>query len=168
MKALESPINDGLERGENPRVLEREQLVRLMGLVADAFFVGQWDPDLGGRKLEHKLQKGDVIPERHLRAWRVAREEVLWNVLRWARLVVEQYFAFTGQVVSSDRLFQRAFPEALWQRLDLFLRHLAELPCWVDKNLSNTVFGAKQNLEFWQKVFESGVAPSACGFSPNP
>jgi hypothetical protein len=47
-KALDTPIDLGMEEGSNPRQLEREQMVRLMGLFAEAFFVGHWDPDLGG------------------------------------------------------------------------------------------------------------------------
>lgn len=160
MNALECALDEGMERGDNPRTLERDQLVRLMSLVADVFFVGQWDPDIGGRKLENRLQKGETIPERHLRAWRLAREEILANVLEWVRLVIENYYAYTGQHVDRTRLFQRAFPEALWRRIELFLDHLADLPCWIDKNLSTTVFGAKQNRDFWKRVFDSGVDPS--------
>lgn len=160
MNALDSSIDEGMERGDSPRILEREQLVRLMSLIADVFFVGHWDPEKGGRKLENQLQKGEPIPERHLRAWRIAREEILANVLKWVRLVIENYYAFAGHQVDRERLFQRAFPEALWRRIEAFLRHLAVLPCWVDRNLSSTVFGAKQNRDFWKKVFETGKTPS--------
>ena len=159
MKALDSPLDEGVAEGDNPRIVERDRMVRLMNLVADVLFVGQWDPDIGGRKLEHRLQKGERIPEPHLRAWRVSREEVLANVLRWVRLVIENYYAFVGQAVDRERIFQCPFPETLWRRIELFLRHLAALPCWVDKNLSITVFGAKQNREFWRKVFETGSTP---------
>jgi len=154
--ALSTPIDEGMERGDNPRVLEREQIVRLMSLFAELFFVNKWDPDLGGRRLENRLQKGEAIPEDHLRAWRIAREEVLACVLRWVKLVIENYFAWTGQMVDKERLFERRFPEELWKRIDLFLRNLATLPCWFDKNLSNTVFGAKRNREYWDEVFKTG------------
>jgi len=160
MNPLDSAIDEGMERGDNPRVLEREQLVRLMSLIADVLFVGHWDPEIGGRKLENRLQKGEAIPERHLRAWRIAREEILAIVLEWVRLVIEHYYAFAGQPADRERLLQRAFPETLWRRIEAFLRHLTELPCWVDKNLSSTVFGAKQNRDFWKKVFETGKTPS--------
>ena len=47
-KALETPIDLGMEEGTNARLLEREQMVRLMSLFAKIFFVGNWDPVLGG------------------------------------------------------------------------------------------------------------------------
>jgi hypothetical protein len=160
MSALDSVLDEGMERGDNPRTVERDQLVRLMNLIADTFFVGQWDPEEGGRKLENRVQKGERPPEAHLRAWRMSREEVLANVLRWVRLVIENYYAFMGQAADRERLFERLLPEALWRRVEVFLRRLAELPCWIDPKLSTTVFGAKQNREFWKKVFETGIAPT--------
>ena len=135
-------------------------MVRLMSLFAEVFFVGKWDPETGGRKLENRLQKGDPIPEQHLRAWRVAREEILGSILRWVRLVIENYNAFTGRLVDKDRLFHHSLPEELWQRIENFLRNLAALPCWIDRNLSNTIFGVKQNLDFWKQIFDTGTAPT--------
>jgi hypothetical protein len=159
-KALDARIDEGMERGENARVLEREQTVRLMSLFAEIFFVGKWDPDIGGRKLEYRLQKGDSIPENHLRAWRISREEILANLLTWVRLVIENYNAYTGRMIDKERLLQYPLPEDLWQRIKTFLDNLSALPCWIDKNLSNTVFGAKQNLDFWKNVFKTGKTPT--------
>src|SRR5262249_57509439 len=45
---------------------------------------------------------------------------------------------------------------------------LTALPCWVDKNLSSTVFEAKQNRDFWKRVFETGKTPSALPAPPHP
>ena len=158
-KALDSAIDEGMDQGTNPRILEREQLVRLMGLFAELFFVGHWDPEIGGRQLESRVQKGETIPPGHLRAWRIAREEVLTNVIRWVRLVTTHYFAFTGVPVHEDRVMHRRLPDELWSNIKNFLDSLSRLPCWVDKNLGTTVFGPKQNLDYWEKVFETGKAP---------
>lgn len=167
-KALDNPIDEGIEQGTNPRMLEREQLVRLMSLFADVFFVSQWDPEIGGRQIESQLQKGESIPPGHVRAWRVAREEVLANLLRWARLVIMNYFAWTGKLVHEDRVLQTRLPDDLWERLRNFFECLSRLPCWIDKNLSTTVFGPKQNLDYWEKVFETGKAPSGIQILARP
>jgi hypothetical protein len=149
-------------------MLEREQLVRIMSLFADVFFVGHWDPEIGGRKLESRVQGGELIPEGHLRAWRVAREEVLANVLRWVRLVITNYFAYTGKLVHEDRLLHTPLPDNLWNRVANFLSSLSRLPCWIDRNLSTTVFGPKQNLDFWEKVFDTGTAPTGIRILAQP
>jgi hypothetical protein len=101
-----------------------------------------------------------VIPPAHLRAWRIAREEVLANVMRWIRLVIANYFAFTGKVIHEERLLHTRLPDELWDRLRNFLESLSQLPCWVDHNLSMTVFGPKQNLDYWADVFKTGKSPS--------
>jgi len=159
-EALDTAIESGMEEGNNPRQLEREQMIRLMSLFARVFFVGHWDPELGGRRIESRMQEGEPIPEGHLRAWRIAREEVLANVMRWLRLVIANYFAYTGRVIHEDRQLHTRLPDELWERLRNFLEALSLLPCWVDRNLSTTVFGPKQNLDYWQKVFETGKSPS--------
>ncbi len=160
-KALDSPIDEGMEQGTNPRVLERDQLVKLMSLFADVFFIGdKWDPDLGGRQLESRMHKGEKIPDDHLRAWRIAREEVVDVTMRWLRLVIDNYFAWTGNPVDRERLFQTPMPDEVWKRMECFLRNLAKLPCWVDRNLGSTVFGTKQNPEYWMMVFKTGKAPT--------
>ncbi len=159
-KALETPIGEGLEEGSNARWLEREQLVRMMSLFAEVFFIKQWDPELGGNRLESRLQAGESIPEAHLRAWRITREEVLGNVTRWMRLVIANYFAFTGRVFREERPLHVRLPDELWTRMHNFLESLAALPCWVDLNLGQSVFGPKQNLDYWEKVFTTGRSPS--------
>jgi hypothetical protein len=160
IKALNTPIDLRMDQGENPRQLEREQLVRLMCMFADVFLVKQWDPEKGGSKLENRLQKGDAIPEGHLRAWRVSREEILNNLLSWVRLSIENYYAWTGKMLDKESMFHQRIPEECWQRVECVLKNIAALPCWVDKNLSKTVFGSKQPLEFWATIFKTGKAPT--------
>jgi hypothetical protein len=118
------------------------------------------EASLGGRRVESRLQDGEAIPEGHLRAWRIAREEVLANVMRWVRLVIANYFAYTGKVLPEEKQLHSQLPDELWNRIGNFLESLSRLPCWVDRNLSMTVFGPKQNLDYWQKVFQTGKAPS--------
>ena len=159
--ALDTPIAFGMERGDNPRILERDQLVRMMSLFADIFCVGKWDPDLGGRRLEARLRTGtEVIPEAHIRASRVTREEILFTILRHIRLVIDNYYAVIGEDIPKARFMQHPIPEALWDRIGTFLTRLAGLPAWIDKNLSSTVFGAKQNRDFWRTVFATGKSPT--------
>jgi hypothetical protein len=159
-KALDTPLDTGMEQGNNPRQLERDQMVRLMSLFAEIFFIGQWDPEKGGRRIESRVQGGEVIPSGHLRAWRIAREEVLANVLRWTRLVIANYYAYTGKVIDEERQLHTRLPDELWNRLRNFLQNMSLLPCWIDLKLSNSVFGPKQNLNYWLKVFKTAKSPS--------
>lgn len=166
--ALDEPIGEGMDDGSNRRIVERNQMVRLMNLFAEIFFVKKWDPEIGGRKLESKVQQGESFPEEHLCAWRIARQEVLSIVMKWVALVIENYFAWTGKMVERDRLLQVPLPDELWNRIENFLKNLSRLPCWIDKHLSTTVFGPKQNLDYWEKVFKTGVAPNGIKILAEP
>ena len=158
-KPLTTPIGFRLEEGENPRQLEKLQMVRLMSLVADSFFANQWDPDRGGRKIEYQFQQGEAVPEPHFRAWRLGREEVLGVCVEWLRVVIENFYAWTGARIDRDKLLHQRFPEELWRRIGAFLANLRDLPCWVDKGLSRTLFGAKQNRDAWRTIFDTGKSP---------
>ena len=85
---------------------------------------------------------------------------VLANILIWVRLVIENFYAANGQPYQRDRLLQKQLPEPLWKAIHRFLTRLADLPVWVDKPLSTMVFGSKQNLDFWEKIFTSGKSPT--------
>ncbi len=160
MKPIDVPLAAGLDTGTNPRRLEHEQMVRLMSLFADVFFVKQWDAELTGRRIEDRVLKGEPIPLPHLRAWRVAREEVLANILDWVRLTIENYYAFNQEMVDKERLMQRGYSDALWSTVETVLRNIGDLPCWIDTKLAQTIFGGKPNRDFWKKIFRDGVSPT--------
>ena len=54
---LTTPFSHRIEEGSNPRRLEVEQIVRLMNIIADKVFVGKFDPALGTRRIENKIQE---------------------------------------------------------------------------------------------------------------
>jgi hypothetical protein len=131
-----------------------------MSLFARVFFEDHWDPDVGGRKLEDRILKGEDIKPNHLRAWRVAREEVLVNILTYVRLAIEHYYAINQEMIDKERVMHIRFPDILWSMLETVLRNIGDLPCWVDRRLSQTVFGGKPNRDFWKKIFKDGVSPT--------
>ena len=153
-------LDDPLDISIDIRQREKTQLVKMMSMFSEVFFIDRWDPETGGRQLESRIAKGEIIQPEHLRAWRIAREEVLANVVRCMREVIEHHYAFTGQRLNKERLLHNDLPDALWEQLRNFLENLAELTCWTNKELSNIVFGPKQNLNFWSKVFDTGRTPN--------
>ena len=74
--------------------------------------------------------------------------------------LIENYYAWTGSMIDNDRLFHRRHSPDCWKRVETALRNFATLPCWIDRNLSLTVFGSKQPREYWSKIFETGKSPS--------
>ena len=57
-KALDTSIDMGLEQGNNPRQLERQQLVRIMSLFAEVFFIGEMGPRNGWPQTRNARSEG--------------------------------------------------------------------------------------------------------------
>ena len=156
---LQTPLDQGEDTGHNPRELETQQIVALMNIVAEEIFVDQFDPVLGTARLENKVQKGESIPEGHLRAFRMAKEEIMYSWLRYVPQVVTRNFVAMGLPYDEKRLFQYPFSDVLWQQLRAYVGNLAGMPLWVNSGLSATVFGGKQTNDFWRTIWETGKSP---------
>ncbi len=156
---LTTPIGYGVETNDNPRLLEVEQIVHLMNLIASEIYEGQWDFQRGAYQIEARLQKGEDLPEGHLRAFRMGKEEVITAWLRrYVRDVIEQYYLMNG-LPKPRAVMQKRHPEPVWERLQTCVRNLAKLPMWMNRDLSLTAFGGKQASVFWETVFETGKTP---------
>lgn len=158
-EVLETKLNYLMEAGENPRDLERRQLLRLMNLIAQEIYTDKFDLEIGTDKIENSLQKGKDYPHAHLRAFRMSKEEIVYNWLGYVGQIARTYFIMLGKPDPQERLFQYPFPEQVWENICKFLRNLVDLPLWVNRDLSETVFGGKQNNNFWKTVFETGRTP---------
>ncbi|HEX3091424.1 MAG TPA: HNH endonuclease signature motif containing protein [Candidatus Angelobacter sp.] len=157
--ALEVPLNYRVEENENPRELEKQQILHLMNLIAERVYIGRFDFAIGTARIENQIQKGVDIPEPHLCAYRLSREEILYVWLRFVRQIIQNYFITTGKPIQENKLFQYRFPEPLWDNIENFMTNLTKMPLWVNRDLSLSVFGGKQNYEYWQTIFESGRTP---------
>jgi hypothetical protein len=157
-KMLDTPDDHKVEAGENPRDLERQQIVRLLNIIADRLYIGNWDPEIGSGKLESKVQGGQDVPENHLRAHRMGKEEILQAWVGLCLSVAQTVVVSSGSFWDAERPFQRRLPDAVWGSLDNFVVNFAGLPLWKNRSLSATVFGGKQNMQFWKDAFANGTA----------
>lgn len=158
-EVLETPINFRAEENENPRIIERMQIIKLMNLIAEVLYIDKFDPEIGTDKIENRLQKGETFKLDHLRAYRMSKEEIVYNWLQYIAQIARQYFITLGKPDPKERLFQMRFPDQVWENIRKFLLNLAAMPLWANTDLSDTVFGGKQNNSFWKTVFETGRTP---------
>ena len=75
------------------------------------------------------------------------------------KLLIKNHFAFTGAKYNEENLFQQKLPDQLWENIRTFIDSLRELPIWKDRSMAATVFGGKNNYDFWDMVFENGRTP---------
>ncbi len=165
---LDTPIDLGLDDGNNPRELEKEQILRLQNIIAEEIYSGKFDLDIGTYQIESRIQKGDEFPLKHLLAFRLSKEEILYNWLRYASQIIQQAFIIQGHPIDNNKIFQTKFPDIIWEHLRKYISNLTQMSIWVNKDLSTTVFGGKQNYDFWQKIFETGKSPQGQQVLPKP
>ena len=158
---LTTTLDYKVDEGRNPRILEKDQMIQLCNIIAEELLIGKYDIDIGTYRLENKVAegKGNAIPDSHLIACRLFKEEVMYNWVQYLKLLVNNYFATTGTMYDSENLFQQQIPEMLWKNIRNFIKSLSELPVWKDRTMAATIFGGKQNYEYWRSIFTSGAAP---------
>ena len=144
------------DEGKNPRELEKKQLVKLMNIIAQEIYENKYDFGVGSSKIENKIQQGENISDLHLTAYRMSKEEIIHNWLKYIGLIIQNYFVQIGELIDSKKLFQESFPDQLWINIRIFVRNLSNLPIWVNKELSSTIFGGKQNYAYWEHIFKTG------------
>ncbi len=161
-KILITPINYKMEEGLNPRVLEKEQIIQLCNIIAEELLIDKYNLEIGTHRVENNiaLGKDTNISDMHLIACRLFKEEIIHNWIMYIELLINSYFAITGAMFDRENLFQQKFPEQLWENIRTFIINLRELPVWKDRGMSSTIFGGKNNYDFWKHVFETGSTPA--------
>jgi len=167
---LKTPINYKLDEGLNPRLLEKEQLIKLCNTIAEKLLIGKYNPDIGTYRIENNIANGngDSIPDEHLIAYRLMKEEIMYNWVKYIEKLIVSYFSLTGTMYDSENLFQQQFPDKLWEKIETFLENLRELPLWKDRSMASTVFGGKSTYDFWLCIFQTGKTPDGQAVLVNP
>ncbi len=158
-EVLDTPLDYQMAENQNPRELEIDQITRLMNIIAEKMYIEKFEPDIGTNQIESRLQRGEPIPDDHLASYRLAKEEICYNWLKLVHQLIKNYYLLRNEPYNENKLFQYLFPDELWHKIELFLQRLYELPVWRNRDLSLTIFGAKQNYNFWFTIFETGKSP---------
>ena len=158
---LTSPLDYRADEGLNPRVLEKEQLVRLCNILAEELLIGRYNVETGIYRIENKIAEGKDkdISDDHLAAYRIFKEEIMYNWIAYIELLIKNFFSMTGEMYDDRNLFQIKLPDQLWINITTFIRNLRDLPLWKDRTMASTVFGGKMVYDYWKTVFQTGKTP---------
>jgi hypothetical protein len=114
-KILAKPINFKSDEGLNPREVEISQIVKLLNILAEEIYINRFSPEVGIYRIEDKIVKGqDVdITDDHLIAYRMSKEEIMYNWLLYLKAVIKNYFSnkesFTTRIRFSKNLSTNSF-----------------------------------------------------------
>lgn len=131
-----------------------------MNIIADVVLIDKFDFDIGTYRIENKIQQGESIDWDHVVGYRMMKEEIIYVWLHYVLDVISMYYMQNGiPAYGRKDLFQTEFPQQLWINIENFIKNLANLPLWRNKEFSSTLFGGKQVYSFWQTIFETGRSP---------
>lgn len=155
---LSTPIEYKSDEGLNPRELEINQSIQLMNIIAEEIYINRFNPAVGVYQIESRIVKSkDVdITDDHLVAYRLSKEEVMYNWLQYVKAVINNYFSNTGKLYSGNSIFQQKFDDQLWVNIRNFIISLRLLPLWKDKSMAATTFAGKRNYDYWDNIFKTG------------
>lgn len=160
-KILSLPINYKVDEGLNPRILEKEQAIQLCNILAEELLIDKYDDQIGTHRIENSIAAGmgGTIPDSHLVAYRLFKEEIMYNWVKYLKLLIKNHFAYVGAMYDDENLLQQKIPDQLWENIRIFIGNLRDLPVWKDRSMSATIFGGKNNYDFWDEVFRTAKAP---------
>lgn len=167
---LQTPINYKIDEGLNPRMLEKEQIIRLCNLLADSILVNKYDPEIGTYRIENSIASGsgNDIPDAHLVAYRLFKEEIMYNWVQYLKIVIQNSYIYAGVLYDEENFFQQQITEQLWDSIATFIDNFKNLPLWKDRSMSATVFGGKSNYDYWRTIFTTGKAPDGTSVLAKP
>lgn len=155
----------------NPkRENEINNMVRLMSIVTEEV-LPEYKFDIGSWKIEEAVRKeiegksSHHIPDGHLRALRMLKEEIMYNWIQHIKQIISNYFTMQGRIYDEGRILQETFDDVLWSHVKNYLRNLKQLPLWVNRQQSH-IFTAKQTYDYWFNVFKTGEAPDGTKLLP--
>lgn len=160
-RVLSSAISEKSDEGLNPRELEISQIVQLMNIIAEVIYVDKFNTEIGVYQIEQKIigKKDANITDAHLIAYRMSKEEVVYNWNLYIIKVIKAYM-LTNAIPHDDKnIFQTKFEDRLWGNLKNFIVNLSNLPLWKDRTMADTYFAGKRNYDYWKKIFETGKTP---------
>jgi len=167
---LNTPIDARTDEGLNPRELEIKQIVRILSILAENIYMNKFLPEVGTTRIEKKIidKKDTEISDDHLIAYRISKEEIMYNWLQYLKKVITTYFSNTGKMFTEDKIFQTKFDDQLWINIENFVINLSQLPLWRDRSMANTIFSGKNNYDYWREIFETGNSIDGATVLTNP
>ena len=157
--------DDNIQTSETMRKIERENLQKIMDIIAEEILVNKFNASVGIFKIEQRLQNEDPhITNDHLLAYRMLRQAPL---ISWA----EQFRDAVNTYINSNTKYKKDWHKEkyLWAELDqndfltirAMIKYIKTHPAWTVKedNMVNQISTTKVND--WREIITEGKLPGA-------
>jgi hypothetical protein len=133
----EEPITH-MEYSNYLRFLERDNLIKLMNMIAEKVLVGKFDEKIGAHKLEESIRKGVKVPDEHVKAYRIFRPkafEVWCEVLSEA---IKTFLKFREKLsekyAKEGKILWCKIDEEEWKQIEKMVARIINHKLWEAKD----------------------------------
>jgi len=120
------------------RFEERDNLIKLMNMIADKILIGKFDITKGADKLENRLSKGEKFLDDHVRAYRIFRPRVFEVWCEVLREVVKTSLKIKGKLSEKNahdgKILWCKLSNDDWQQMDAMLNKIFNHKVWETKD----------------------------------
>ena len=154
------------------RLLERENLVKLMNIIAEKALVGKFDEKIGAHKLEERLRKGAKIPQEHIKAYRIFRPKVFEVWCEVLREAIKSYLKLRGKIseryAKDGKILWCKISDEEWQEIEKMIERIVNHKLWEarDQKIIDAIGTTKKEAAYQlitegkigeEKVFEPPI-----------
>lgn len=156
---LNTPITLKNDQGLTTRSLEINQMVQLLNILADTLYINKFDLNIKFSRIEKNIRekKDTQYSDDYLIASRLGKEEILYNLMQYLKMVISSYFKQSGTVINQENIFQTQFDNQLWVYIKNFVQNVRQLSLWKTRsNAACNLFSGKRHYDYWRVIFETG------------
>lgn len=134
------------------RFEERDNLVKLMSMMAEKVLIDKFDLTKGAHKLEKRLQGGEKIPSNHVKAYRIFRPRVfeVWTeVLSGAiRTALKLKGKLSEKNASEGKILWCKIAEGDWKQIGKMIDKIFNHKIWEtkDKDMIDAIGATKKDI----------------------
>jgi hypothetical protein len=156
---LNTPLNLNNDQGLTTRSLEINQMVQLLNILADTLYINKFDLNIRFGRIEKNIRekKDTQYSDDYLIAYRLGKEEILYNLMQHLKMFITSYFKQSGTVINQENIFQTQFDDQLWVYIKNFVQNVSQLSLWKTRsNAACNLFSGINHYAYWGEIFETG------------
>lgn len=134
------------------RFEERNNLIQLMNMMAEKALTGKFDLSEGAHKLEERLRKGEKIPSKHVKAYRIFRPRVFEVWCEVLSGTIKTYLKIKGRLsekkASEGKIFWCKIREEDWEQMGKMIDKIFDHKIWEtkDKDMIEAIGATKKDI----------------------
>ncbi len=157
-----------LEREEYSyeRDIEASNLVKLMNLFAEKTLEQKFDKNIGAYKIEEQIRKGNIIPDEHLRAFRLYRPAAFIVWCEFLKEAIATYLILNRKITNDMKMEKKKGrgTKILWAKLDdndwsaigKMIDKIIGHKIWIDRGETISNAFGQTRPEFFKRFLENG------------